>query len=149
MQEAQRPSGANSTRSCNCPIRGALLASAMTMPIQHMQRIMMASAHDEPRLPGWPDFTDWSSDIIRPCFMLLFTALVCLAPFLTYLIGSKVNGATTDPSGYAAAPSSPRGGFQSSGLPVMLRSVSRIRRCSSLSHAINSAAVHACLTCSR
>ena len=62
----------------------------------YMQRIMMASAHDEPRLPGWPDFTDWSSDIIRPCCLLLFTALVCLAPGLTYLIGSKVNGAATD-----------------------------------------------------
>ena len=52
----------------------------------YLQRILASSAQGEDRLPTWPDFTDWSNDILRPVLMVAFTCLVCFTPWIGYLI---------------------------------------------------------------
>ena len=52
----------------------------------YMQRLLVTSCQGEENLPGWPEFTEWGSDIIRPMFMWGFTLAVCFAPPVIYLI---------------------------------------------------------------
>ncbi|MEW5876112.1 MAG: DUF4013 domain-containing protein, partial [Candidatus Zixiibacteriota bacterium] len=54
--------------------------------LAYMQSIIMSSAKGEDDLPEWPEFGDWWSDIIRPFFMVVFTAGICFAPAIGYMI---------------------------------------------------------------
>ena len=60
----------------------------------YMQRIIVASAQDDDRLPDWPEFSEWGSDIVRPFFMLAFTFAACFGPAFGYLVSAS--GSETD-----------------------------------------------------
>lgn len=46
----------------------------------YMQKIVVASANNEDEPPGWPDISDFYSDVIQPFFLLVVTLLVSFAP---------------------------------------------------------------------
>jgi pSer/pThr/pTyr-binding forkhead associated (FHA) protein len=52
----------------------------------YMQKIIIATANGEEDLPGWPDFSDWFTDILRPCFMMVWTFAISFGPAVLYMI---------------------------------------------------------------
>ena len=46
----------------------------------YMRRILNASALGEDEMPGWPEISDYSSDIVSPFRQLMVTILFCFAP---------------------------------------------------------------------
>jgi len=53
--------------------------------LSYMQRIMTTSGYGEVEMPGWPDFTEFWSDIILPMLLLAGTFFACIAPGLACL----------------------------------------------------------------
>jgi hypothetical protein len=58
----------------------------------YMQKIIIASANGEEDLPGWPEFSDIFNDIIRPCFMMVWTFVVSFGPAVAYMIHCVTTG---------------------------------------------------------
>ena len=54
--------------------------------LAYMQRIMTSSGYAEEEMPGWPDVTDFGSDVVLPMLLFAGTFLACIAPGLTCLI---------------------------------------------------------------
>ncbi len=52
----------------------------------YLQSIITTTARGEDRLPDWPEFAEWWSDVAVPFFTLVFTVLVCFGPALAYLV---------------------------------------------------------------
>jgi hypothetical protein len=57
----------------------------------YLKRIIASSAAGEDGMPGWPDFTEWGSDIIGPFFQLLALMVVSFGPALLVTVWA-VNG---------------------------------------------------------
>ena len=52
----------------------------------YMQRLLVSSSQGDETLPGWPEFSEWWSDIIRPLLLWAFTLAVCFAPPVIYMV---------------------------------------------------------------
>jgi hypothetical protein len=50
--------------------------------VAYMKQILAATAIGEDRLPDWPEFTEFSSDILSPFLQMVGTFLFCFAPAL-------------------------------------------------------------------
>ena len=58
----------------------------------YMQKIIMTTANGEDDLPTWPDLTEVWQDLIFPCFIFLWTFLVCFAPPIIYEVSCVRQG---------------------------------------------------------
>lgn len=52
----------------------------------YMIKVITSSANGDETPPPWPDFADFSSDIVMPAIKVIWVSLVCYIPALAYLI---------------------------------------------------------------
>ncbi|MGB0580701.1 MAG: FHA domain-containing protein [Limisphaerales bacterium] len=58
----------------------------------YMQKIILTTANGDEDLPTWPDLTEVWQDLIYPCFIFLWTFLVCFAPPIIYEVSCAWEG---------------------------------------------------------
>jgi hypothetical protein len=61
--------------------------------VSYLRRILTSSAAGEDKMPDWPDFTDFGSDILSPFLQFLGTVIFCFAPALVLLIAAPADSA--------------------------------------------------------
>jgi len=52
----------------------------------YMQKMVIATAHGEEHLPGWPEISEGWSDVTRPFWMFATTLVVCFGPAVGYMV---------------------------------------------------------------
>jgi hypothetical protein len=64
-----------------------------------MLKIIRSSATGEQELPGWPEFSCWWEDILRPFFLVLGTILFCMLPAIVWFFMMLKGQAGAGPGG--------------------------------------------------
>lgn len=58
----------------------------------YMQKIVRSSAEAEEELPGFPEVSEWRTELLRPFFLLAWTFVVSFGPAFGYMIWHTANG---------------------------------------------------------
>jgi len=77
-------------------LRVAIVAGGYLLAYLH--KLVVAAASGEEEMPGWPEFSDWWQEIVRPCLMIAGCGLVSFLPMLLYLYFTHRAGDDIAPS---------------------------------------------------